>query len=275
MPPNLIRIAAMLAVGASSAAAWGSRGHQVVGQIAEARLSPAAKQKLRGLLGSGTTLASVANCADQVREGEPQAVCLKGFSTRRPDSAPWHFIDIQIDSQALDMARDCPAVGCVISKIEEFQQILKTATDRKKRIEALMFLVHFLGDMHQPLHCSDNHDRGGNDTRVYLGGSRKNLHQVWDVNFVEDLVGYSDLGTRLLKDITEAQAGQWKSGTPRDWANEAFGLGKTYVYGALSRTTPIGLSDAYVDQAENIVEEQLKKAGVRLAAVLEAALNGR
>jgi len=92
----------------------------------------------------------------------------------RADTAPWHFIDIPIDKPHLDMARDCPKGDCVIGKIEQFRKALNDAAiTPAERREDLMFLIHFIGDMHQPLHCADNKDKGGNDVPVeFSAGGR-------------------------------------------------------------------------------------------------------
>jgi hypothetical protein len=86
-------------------------------------------------------------------------------------SGPWHYVDIPIDKPHLDMARDCPKGECVIAKIEDFKKVVTDpAATAVERREALIFLVHFVGDMHQPLHCSDNNDKGGNDIKLEFYG---------------------------------------------------------------------------------------------------------
>src|SRR5437588_3998520 len=116
--------------------AWGVEGHNLVARLAAARLKPRVAARVAEILGPNTTLASISSWADQVRNS-------------RRETAPWHFIDIEIDQAHLDMARDCPRRECVIAKIEEFERTLADkSTPPEKRKEALMFLVHFVGDMH-------------------------------------------------------------------------------------------------------------------------------
>src|SRR6478672_10219234 len=119
--------------------AWGTEGHSLIARIAAEQLTPAARARVLALLGPDKTLRSVASWADEVRRS-------------RAESAPWHFIDIQITDSHLDMARDCPKNDCVIAKIADFQKVLRdaAATPGEQR-EALMFIIHFVGDMHQPL----------------------------------------------------------------------------------------------------------------------------
>src|SRR5437016_5035079 len=131
---------------ASPLFAWGPEGHSLVARLAAAHLTPKVSAKVQAILGPGVTMASVASWADQVRN-------------QRRETAPWHFIDIPIDKPHLDMARDCPKEGCVISKIEEFtKQLADPKLTPEQKREPLMFLIHFIGDMHQPLHCADNKD---------------------------------------------------------------------------------------------------------------------
>src|SRR5256885_1050309 len=147
---------------------WGPEGHNLVARLAAVRLTPAAAAKVAEILGPGVTLASISTWADQVRPS-------------RTETGPWHYIDIPIDKVHLDMQRDCPKGVCVIAKIEDFEKVLAAPeTPPKERKEALMFIVHFVGDMHQPLHCSDNKDKGGNGVKVDFFGKPSNLHTVWD-----------------------------------------------------------------------------------------------
>src|ERR1700731_4481412 len=143
------------------ALAWGSEGHRIVAEIAEQYLEPATARQVRELLAieNATTLAQVSTWADEIR---PQ----------RRETARWHFVDIPIHPPpgtpaAYDPGRDCPGNDCVVAAIERFAAVLrdKTAAPRE-RLEALKLVVHFVGDAHQPLHCADNNDRGGNAIHV-------------------------------------------------------------------------------------------------------------
>ena len=120
-------------------------------------LTPAAKAKLASILDQGDDLASISNWADQVRQ----------FG--RPETAPWHFIDLPIrkDITVKDEQTYCPDNNCVVNELQINQGILGDESQPKsKRLEALKFVVHFMGDLHQPLHCADDGDRGGNDKEV-------------------------------------------------------------------------------------------------------------
>jgi hypothetical protein len=142
---------------------------------------------------------------------------------------------------------------------------------------ALKFLLHFVGDLHQPLHASDDHDRGGNDKRVSVPGFRSgNLHHFWDVEFVEQLGRDArSIAARLIGQISSAQVAEWSAGTPADWAPEAFAIARDDAYGRLPQPLVRGtyhLNEEYITMATNDAALQLSKAGVRLASVLNHAL---
>jgi hypothetical protein len=167
-----------------------------------------------------------------------------------------------------------------VNKISQFAvELANPNTTAPERLMALQFILHFVGDLHQPLHSSDNHDRGGNDVKVTAQGTpENNLHHYWDVVFVEMLgKSQSAVAADLAKKITAAQKGEWQKGTPDDWAQEAFQQAKDHAYGKPVMTKaggPYHLSAAYVTDAKETVALQLSKAGVRLAAVLNHALGG-
>ena len=170
----LLAAIALVVAPATQALAWGTEGHRVVAEIAEQYLEPETVRQVRELLTieNATSLANVSTWADQVR---PQ----------RRATGPWHYVDIQIGDAAYDAGRDCPDSNCVVAKIDEFVKVL---ADRNAssgaRLEALKFVVHFVGDLHQPFHTTDNHDRGGNEILVVFGGRKTNLHAVWDTGLL-------------------------------------------------------------------------------------------
>jgi hypothetical protein len=132
--------------------------------------------------------------------------------------------------------------------------------------------------MHQPLHCADNRDKGGNGVKIVVDGfdhkSRDNLHGYWDTQFV-DALGRppAALAQQLLARITAAQEAEWKQGTPDDWAIESFSIAQADGYGDPPLSGSVYLDAAYVARAEKDVALQLSRAGVRLAAVLNRALD--
>lgn len=242
--------------------AWGASGHALVARIAEAQLTEAVRAKVAAILGPNRPFTSIASWADDVRR-------------TRPQTANWHFINIPMAAQRLDMTRDCPTGECVIGRIEAFRKVLRDpATAPEARAEALMFLVHFIGDMHQPLHCGDKNDRGGNDVRVVLGKTQTNLHSLWDSGMLAR-IGTADQLFPALSAESAKRAGKWRNGTVEQWAQESYKMAKSKVYGKLPKAAPgaNAVIDAkYEKMAGPIIREQIEKAGTRLARVLNDIL---
>lgn len=241
---------------------WGPEGHSLIARIAEAQFTADTRARVAEILGPGTAMASIASWADEVRRSRPQ-------------TANWHFIDIPISRPHLDMARDCPHGDCVIAEIETLERSLRNpALPAGERREDLMFLVHFVGDMHQPLHCSDNGDKGGNDVRVEFAGHTTNLHSLWDGG----LLGHIGTEEQLLPALSAASARnarKWSKGTVEQWAEEAHKAARKTVYGRLpqpSGDAPRAISAAYERAAGPLIELQIEKAGARLARVLNETL---
>ncbi len=242
--------------------AWGPEGHGLVARLAWMQLTPAAKARVTEILGPGQTIVSVASWADEVRPA-------------RRETANWHFVDIPITAQHLDMARDCPNGDCIVARIEDLRRTIQSpATPPEQRREALMFLIHFIGDLHQPLHCADNNDRGGNTVRVVFFEREMNLHALWDSGLIDRMPPADQLFAELSVD-TARSAGRWRQGTVVQWADDSHEVAQRIVYGLLPKVpdgAPVPLGESYEQQADPVVKEQLAKAGVRLAAVLNATL---
>jgi hypothetical protein len=173
------------------------------------------------------------------------------------------------------MTRDCPKDDCVVAKIEDFRKVLSDpAAPQPQRKEALMFLVHFIGDMHQPLHCSDNKDRGGNEVRLDFFGRNMNLHSTWDGALLGRLASEDELFAAWSKDLSDGRAKKWGRGTVRDWAEQSHKASVKVVYGKL-RKAPDGqiqVTPEYERSADPLIKQQIERAGARLAATLNAAL---
>lgn len=148
----------------ASALAWGPAGHRIIAQIAQDNLSPAARSQVSRIL-KGASMSSVATWADIVR------------NTGRPETAGWHFVDIPLKADSYDAERDCPKDDCIVAKIDDFRAALANSSSTTQRAEALKFLIHFVGDIFDPMHCVDNHDRGGNSVRVTFFGKITTLRR--------------------------------------------------------------------------------------------------
>jgi hypothetical protein len=218
--------------------------------------------RVAAILAPGETLSSVASWADEVRRS-------------RSETAPWHYVDIPIDQPHLDMARDCPKNDCVVAKIADLRKtLLNPATPAGEQREALMFLVHFIGDMHQPLHCADNQDRGGNGVRVVFHERQTSLHSVWDSGLLSRLAPADELFPALSKESMRRKK-KWRKGTVEQWAEQSHQAAQKVVYGRLPKVaagTPVPLDDEYEKIADPLIREQIEKAGARLAEVLNKTL---
>ena len=275
---------ALAAWPAACAWAWGPQGHRTVGAIADRLLDPAARAAVAQLLehdldkfgnpSGRTTLESVSVWADEIR----------GTAASQPR---WHYDNVPVCGRAVK-GRYCPEGQCNTVQLERLIGVLAdTRGARRERNEALKWVVHLVGDIHQPLHAADKADRGGNDVQVALVGirtrGRASLHGAWDNALVSvalqtrgrqrppaDIAALADEGRRLLTD-----AGQ---GSPNSWALESHQLARTIAYAftgfACGRVPAdvVLLDAAYQQRAAAIVRERLLLAGARLAALLNATL---
>jgi hypothetical protein len=280
----VLLLVAILASGRANA--WGDLGHKVTALIAYRHLTPRARTVLDTLLASDADpltppdFAGRATWADRYR------------NTHR-ETAAWHFVDIEIDRP--DIRAACfgfPAIGdaklasmgpaqdCVVNKIDQFAaELASAATPPAERLLALKFLIHFIADLHQPLHAADHHDRGGNCIGLSLPqGQAANLHAYWDIDVVEGL-GDSpgQIADRLDRDISRGEIRKWTGGTPASWAMESFDIGRRDAYALATLPTcqrqgSVTLSAKYRAQAQKDAATQLLKAAIRMAAILNEAL---
>ena len=269
------------------AAAWGSLGHQVTALIAYDRLTPAARIQVDNLLAADTDTTTPPDFVSR-------SVWADNYRGSHRKTAAWHFINIEIDKPDLNAAcfgfpklepgqaaSQGPARDCVVNKIEQFQEELSDPhTPQAERLMALKFLIHFVGDLHQPLHAADHDDRGGNCVHVDADGEHRsmNLHAYWDTAVLEPLGGSpAAIAAQLQSDITRTMQRAWRSGNARTWALETFAVAKDVAYNLPSRPTcdehgSIVLPASYRRRAEALAPVQVEKAGVRLAVVLNRAL---
>jgi hypothetical protein len=244
------------------ALAWGPEGHDLVARIAEAQLTAEARARVAEILGPGSTMASVSSWPDQIRRS-------------RPETGPWHYVDIPTDKPGLDMARDCPNGNCVIAAIAAMRAKLRDpATAADQRREALMFVIHFVGDMHQPLHSSNHGDRGGNEVHIVFHGQPGNLHGLWDGGLLARMGKEDDLFARLSA-ASARRRKKFAKGSVSDWAEQAHKLAQQMVYGWLPNAAPdaaLAIGADYERRADAVIELQIERAGARLAAVLNQDL---
>ncbi len=259
MPRIWLVAAMMLAAGVNEARAWGAAGHSIVAELAERRLKPKALSEMTKLLGGRKSLASISTWADEVQ-------------MLRPATRNWHFVNIPFDASDYVVDRDCtqkPGGDCVVRAIERMRAVLADRSKpRLERAEALMFLVHFIGDVHQPMHCVDRNDAGGGQLAVTFFGQSTNLHLVWDVGLIERRTHSWGEYVRYLEGtwLPANNIGKADGGDVTDWANEAHRAAVSVAY-----AVPPGgsLGEDYVASAR---PTQLALAGFRLARTLNDIL---
>lgn len=281
-PRPLAALLAVLALAPRPAAAWSANGHRAVALIAAARLSDAAKRAVVSILGPGATLDAIAPCADDIR-GRSGFDCAGLQLAAEPQSEPWHFVDVPVTASpggGADLEAYCPGGACVVDQIRADVKVLQdpAASQAQKQV-ALMFLVHFAGDVHQPLHCANEivngvNDRGGNGKPVTFEGAQINLHSLWDHQIQpSDANDPAATSARLIADLQGKDVSAWVSGDyVASAAFESFTIAKGTVYPAYYSSNPKSLGPAYQARMTPIVDERLERAGVRLAALLEQAL---
>jgi hypothetical protein len=280
-------LATLVLAVAGPAAAWGDLGHRVTALIAYRHLTPAARAKVDAMLASDTDTRTPPDFASR-------ATWADKYRNEHRETAPWHFVDIEIDHPDLRgacfgfpgpvaglPASQGPSQACVVAKTSEFAAELRdAATAPGERLVALKFLMHFVGDLHQPLHAADHDDKGGNCVGLSPrpDGHSNNLHAYWDTGVVEPLGGSaSDIAAALDARITPAQARSWRAGDPKTWAMESFQVGQRDVYSLPSRPAcgargSVTLSPEYRATAQRDAAIQLQKAGIRMAALINRAL---
>jgi hypothetical protein len=252
---------ALLLSAPAPAFAWGAQGHEIIATIAAHQLTPRARAQVARLLGSPAMLIHDSNWADEIRD-------------QRPETGRWHYVDIPLDGRGYVAMRDCPGADCVVAQIGRARQVLvDSRRSATVRAEALRFLIHFVADLHQPLHAADDGDRGGNEVRIALQGRRTNLHQVWDTRMVEALGPQtSRIAAEIERAVSPAQRKTWQAGTPTSWANESHDIAREKIYPMVGGRRTLRLSSGYVHAGLPVTRIQLAKAGTRLAWLLNTTL---
>lgn len=287
-PSRRLFVTAFLLLIAPAALGWSALGHRLIGELAQRHLTPAARSQIAELLAGepDPTLAGVATWADTLRDNDPEL----GKRTSR-----WHYVNFQSSGCDYQPKRDCPNGDCVIAQIDAQRKLL---ADRSQpltaRRDALKFLVHLVGDVHQPLHASNRKDKGGNDFQISLrtplapeayardryidGVMGTNLHSVWDYY----ILGSTNLGaaepaargnqTDAYADKLDALA--WPKPTAKEtadpvaWAEESCRLvDAQQLYPAQHK-----MDKAYLDAHRALAEQRVRQAAFRLANLLNATL---
>lgn len=248
----LIALAVVVAALPSPAMAWGKTGHRVVAAIADHHLSGLARAHIREILGV-ENLPEAANWPDEMRS-DPHPFWQK-------TSSPWHYVTV--GGMTYDRA---PPEGDALGALHFFRKmVLDPNTSLEHRQLALRFIVHIIGDLHQPLHNGRPGDRGGNNVKVKWFGRDSNLHAVWDTGMIEETgYSYTELTERLVRHTRSEDVIAWWNPKATDWIAESVQI-RERIY---PENPELGYE--YIYRHQPTVDLRLKQGGVRLAAYLNA-----
>ncbi len=268
---------------------WGPDGHQIVARMAALNLNANAANQVAAILG-----VSLDTLSDEMAHASTWADLIR---LSHKETGGWHYVDIPRDQPSGKPGDFCANSDCVSFRLADFASRLasnKPGPNNWTPVQQLKFLIHFAGDIHQPLHCASNSDKGGNCIFV-SGGKNANLHHVWDGEILLQVLTTDNAMAQQLSTqfsaLSDAKKAEMLAGTPDDWAVESHKLALSKAYGLVrprikvmnpqievndcKTQAPAGiqslklkLSPAYFTQTEPVVEAQLMKAGARLANML-------
>jgi hypothetical protein len=238
--------------------AWGQTGHRVTGEIAEMYLDTKTRAKINALY-PNKSLAEISTHADEMRSNPAEFW--------QKTSTPWHWVTVPQGSD-YSVDKHAPSNGDAVTALNQFTATLKNvqASDDEKRL-ALHFIVHIIGDLHQPLHAGNGTDKGGNDVKVEFFWEDSNLHRVWDSGIIDSKkLSYTEWSKWLSQKITPEMADNWRNADPKVWIKESILL-RDGVYPLKTK-----LSWEYSYQHLPAVKQRLQQAGVRIATYLNEVM---
>ena len=237
---------------ANASKVWGPTGHRVVGEIAQDYLKPKTKRKLKKLL-KKKSMAFLSTFADEIKSD-------RKFN----EYYSWHYINMPMDSNYTDSEKN--PKGDLYTGIETCKKVIKNknSSDAEK-IFYLKMLIHFIGDLHQPLHIGLKEDKGGNDFKVQWHYDDTNLHSVWDSKMIDFYdMGYQEL-TDNADELSRAEVKSLQEGSLLDWVDEMHELTRE-VYSSAEKDENLRYRYSY--KYFPVVRSQLQKGGIRLAKAL-------
>ena len=243
-----------------SAQAWGVEGHEVVATLAESRLRPATRAEVERILAQGgeshAELYRIANWADHHKS---------------PQTGPWHYVNFPRGDCHYMAERDCPEGQCIVQALRREVKLLahpSAATTPEQRLHALAYVVHFVGDIHQPLHAGYGDDRGGNSFTLQRFMQASNLHALWDAGIIRYWGLERDaLAQRLSRFSSAAEQALQTPWRPENVAEESCGIVASPGFYPDTRT-----GSNYIDKFTPVLEDRLQMAAARLAQLLNQTL---
>ena len=271
-----------LVTAAAPATAYWEYGHETVARIALDQVRPDTRAKIIALLRQGRLLETPECPVATIEQASLWADCIKPLGDRFAYAYSWHYQNVDI-CKPFDLKAACKDGHCVSAQIERQARLLADVTvPRRERLMALAFLVHFMGDLAQPMHAGDRGDKGGNDVKANYGlvGGRTNLHSIWDGYLAERAISTPPGGPRgILAGISPADRASLAQGTVTDWSRESWEAARASAYTSLLGD-PCGdkpaarptLGEAEVQKLIPEVRRKIIAGGLRLARLLDDAL---
>ncbi|MEQ8410015.1 MAG: S1/P1 nuclease [Erythrobacter sp.] len=263
----------------SAAQAWGFYAHRKTAEIAEANVSPETRAGIRRLMASEKLVGTPDCSLATIEDASVWPDCIRRDYWRWGYTAAWHYRTAPI-CEAYDARANCPGGSCVTGQIERAHRVLADESlPDHVRLEALAFMVHFVGDVHMPLHSGDKGDRGGNDRRAAYGiKPGLNLHRIWDGPLAERAI--SDPADPVVRRYSAAESAKLGGGTPAEWGRESWQISRSFVYptafdtenvceSELPKETKLTQDD--IVRGVPIAKRRVQQAGIRIAELLESA----
>nr|WP_315458955.1 S1/P1 nuclease [uncultured Sphingorhabdus sp.] len=271
-------LAALIFSATAPAQAYWEYGHESVARIAEANMSAKARANMQRLLRAAPMLGTPKCAMRNIADVSVWADCIKGDRVRWGYTNSWHYQNVDI-CKPFDLKSACADGNCVSAQIDRNIALLSNqALPAHVRLEALAFLVHFVGDIHQPLHAGDRADRGGNDLKTTYGVMPGyNLHSVWDGLLADRALSAAP---SIVRPFTAAEKAAVAQGNVRQWSEENWAISKEIAYpravdgdpcGA-KPTAPVVIDEADVAASRAALRQQVERGGIRLARLLDEAL---
>lgn len=264
---------------ATPAFAYGEFAHRITAAIAEKNVDPVTGQRMKRLFQSAKLLGTPRCKLEDIGDASVWPDCVRRDRLRWGYTAPWHYQNIDI-CKPFALPAACRSGNCVSAQIDRNAALLKDKSlPAHIRLEAMAFLVHFVGDMHMPLHSGDRNDRGGNDVSAAYGiiEGRMNLHWLWDGPLAERAI--TD-GPDLVRRYSVAEKAAIAIGTTEDWAKQAWQISRDYSYPAAEDQPSCNAPPASRGKVDNneiralipIQRLQIQRAGIRIAQLLDNSM---
>lgn len=266
---------------ASPASAWWEYGHETVATIASSEVRPETRRAIARLLRHAGELDTPSCALRTIEEASVWPDCIKTLKDRFSYASPWHYQNVDI-CKPFDQKAACPDGNCVSAQIDRNARLLADETlPARERLQALAFLVHFVGDLHQPLHAGDHGDLGGNRFYASYGAiTRRNLHTIWDGYLQDRAISTPAANARgILSELSVADRAVMSGGKTEDWARESWEAARLFAYGSLMEDPcgpapkePPVVTEEITQRLIPVVRRQIARGGLRLARMLDEAL---